>query len=155
PFFLSRFHVRGTYSVGDERSRRHAAAVDLTGLPEQICASGVPGWALPQAQKSRSSVQSPHPRTGVTALILQRNGPVLPDDPVRPRMRAYLAAVLVVAATAALAVVCGAQAFSAQSRPFPGFLMYSNGAVTSLMRRDWQGPAVGLLPRDVVRAVDD
>jgi signal transduction histidine kinase len=79
---------------------------------------------------------------------------VLPEDSVRTRALGYLLAALVVASCAGLAVVCGISALEAQTRPFPGFLMYSNGAITSLMRHDWQGPDVGLLPRDVVRAVD-
>jgi signal transduction histidine kinase len=60
---------------------------------------------------------------------------------------------LAVAAVTALAVVCFIQAIAARERPFPGFLLYSNGSVTSLMRSGWQGPRAGLLPRDVVRAV--
>jgi hypothetical protein len=60
---------------------------------------------------------------------------------------------LAVLAAAALAAAAAASAIASADRPFPGFLMYTDGAVTSLMRRHWEGPRVGLRPRDVVRAV--
>jgi signal transduction histidine kinase len=73
---------------------------------------------------------------------------------MRWRSFAYLVPAFAVAATTALAALSLVGALAAHDRPFPGFLMYTNGAVTSLMRRSWEGPRVGLLPRDIVRAVD-
>jgi hypothetical protein len=73
---------------------------------------------------------------------------------MRGRALIYLVPASAVLLAAALAVLCLVEAVAAQARPFPGFLLYTDGAVTSLMRRDWQGPRQGLLPRDIVREVD-
>src|SRR5262249_12805216 len=70
------------------------------------------------------------------------------------RSALYVLPAAAVALTALLAVLCFGGAFGAQERPFPGFLLYTNAAVTSLMRSHWEGPRLGLRPRDVVRAVD-
>src|SRR5579884_1623764 len=73
---------------------------------------------------------------------------------MRPRTLAYLIPATAVAATAALGVWCFAEALEGHGRNFPGFLLYSNGAVTSLMRKEWEAPRAGVLPRDVVREID-
>jgi signal transduction histidine kinase len=59
-----------------------------------------------------------------------------------------------VALTALLAALCAISALELWGRPFPGFLLYASGAVTSLARSDWEGAHPRLRPRDVIVAVD-
>jgi signal transduction histidine kinase len=63
----------------------------------------------------------------------------------------------IAAGVAALVVLALCSAFLARSwdRPFPGFLVYRSGAVTSLWRAEWPGRLAGLRVRDVITAVDD
>jgi S1-C subfamily serine protease len=58
-----------------------------------------------------------------------------------------------VAALIALGAACASAALGYDA-PFPGFLVYRSGAVTSLWRADWPGRRAGLRVRDVIVAVD-
>src|SRR5690349_22742587 len=73
----------------------------------------------------------------------------------RIRMTTTLVALGVVLAVV-LGVACAATAWQwhREEVPFPGFLVYRSGAVTSLWRASWPGRQVGLRVRDVVVAVD-
>ncbi len=53
-----------------------------------------------------------------------------------------------------LGVHAGVVSRRALARPFPGFFVYPSGAVASVLRRDWEGPRVGLKPRDRIVAVE-
>jgi signal transduction histidine kinase len=57
------------------------------------------------------------------------------------------------AALIGLGIVCAIDA-ARYATPFPGFLVYRSGAVTSLWRAEWPGRAAGLRVRDAVLSVD-
>ncbi len=68
------------------------------------------------------------------------------------RLRTY-AVFAGVAALIGLSLACAVFA-RGHDRPFPGFLVYRSGAVTSLWRADWPGRRAGLRVRDVVTELD-
>jgi signal transduction histidine kinase len=70
---------------------------------------------------------------------------------VRSARTWLIATALVALGALATAAAAAARRFDA---PFGGFLVYRSGAITSLWRGGWPGPAAGLRVRDVVLAVD-
>src|SRR5262249_24514735 len=66
------------------------------------------------------------------------------------------AVALGVVLTVVLGIACAVTAWRWHRNdvPFPGFLVYRSGAVTSLWRASWPGRQVGLRVRDVVVWVD-
>src|SRR5258706_2997209 len=60
---------------------------------------------------------------------------------------------LAAAALLGLGIVCALDA-TRYATPFPGFLVYRSGAVTSLWRAEWPGRAGGLHVRDAVLSVE-
>jgi signal transduction histidine kinase len=71
----------------------------------------------------------------------------------RGRLR-YLIPAGVSAANVVLALVCVLSGVRDRGRAFPGFFYHPNATVSSMQRGSWEGPAAGLRPGDVVRAVD-
>jgi signal transduction histidine kinase len=69
----------------------------------------------------------------------------------RVRLGLFVAALLAVAGIGAAALGLAAR----HQAPFPGFLVYRSGAVTSLWRSDWAGYRLGLRVRDQVVAIGD
>src|SRR5689334_13463392 len=78
----------------------------------------------------------------------------MPSLPPFRRALHYAVPSAAIAACMGLAILCLLGALAELERPFPGFLVYKDGAITSLMRRHWQGPRAGLRPRDVIREID-